>query len=187
MRAIPIGNDIPVVWSVNVEDWNGDLVPADFSGKDLRLFLDCGTLVVPITAFTVAGNVISFTYYGKDQKTTGDFCVRLCENAGLVGMMTIDTRKAFRLVLHSWEAGGEAEEDISVEPVLLQTNIIRFAHDGKSAYEIACDHGFIGTEQQWLDSLQAAIPQATVDRWNNKLSIADDNEVVNETLIIGRD
>lgn len=25
--------------------------------------------------------------------------------------------------------------------------------EGKSAYEIACDHGFIGTEQDWLDSL----------------------------------
>ena len=26
--------------------------------------------------------------------------------------------------------------------------------DGKSAYQIAVDHGFIGTEQEWLDSLK---------------------------------
>ena len=26
--------------------------------------------------------------------------------------------------------------------------------DGKSAYEIACDNGFIGTEQEWLASLK---------------------------------
>ena len=27
--------------------------------------------------------------------------------------------------------------------------------DGKSAYEIAVEHGFIGTEEEWLDSLKA--------------------------------
>lgn len=28
--------------------------------------------------------------------------------------------------------------------------------DGKSAYEIAVDHGFVGTEEEWLDSLIGA-------------------------------
>ena len=27
--------------------------------------------------------------------------------------------------------------------------------DGKSAYEIACDNGFVGTEKEWLDSLSS--------------------------------
>ena len=31
----------------------------------------------------------------------------------------------------------------------------RDGKDGKSAYEIAVEHGFIGTEQEWLDSLKA--------------------------------
>ena len=30
---------------------------------------------------------------------------------------------------------------------------------GKSAYEIAVDNGFIGTEQEWLDSLQAQVSE----------------------------
>lgn len=28
--------------------------------------------------------------------------------------------------------------------------------DGKSAYEIACDQGFIGTEEEWIASLKGA-------------------------------
>jgi hypothetical protein len=32
--------------------------------------------------------------------------------------------------------------------------------DGESAYEIAVNNGFVGTEQQWLDSLGADVPYA---------------------------
>lgn len=34
---------------------------------------------------------------------------------------------------------------------------------GKSAYEIALDNGFVGTEQQWLDSLKTGIEFAPED------------------------
>ena len=36
-------------------------------------------------------------------------------------------------------------------------NLIRFivSKSGKSAYQIAVEHGFVGTEQQWLDSLHS--------------------------------
>lgn len=30
--------------------------------------------------------------------------------------------------------------------------------DGKSAYEIAKQHGFVGTEEEWVNSLQATTP-----------------------------
>lgn len=29
-----------------------------------------------------------------------------------------------------------------------------YGADGKSAYEIACDNGFVGTEEEWLVSLK---------------------------------
>lgn len=32
----------------------------------------------------------------------------------------------------------------------------RDGRDGKSAYQIAVEHGFIGTEQEWLDSLKVS-------------------------------
>lgn len=41
--------------------------------------------------------------------------------------------------------------------------------DGKSAYEIATDNGFQGTEQEWLDSLKdddSRIEDDDIDKWN---------------------
>lgn len=38
------------------------------------------------------------------------------------------------------------------------------AASGKSAYEIAVENGFLGTEQEWLDSLK---PKITVDSDGN--------------------
>lgn len=36
---------------------------------------------------------------------------------------------------------------------------------GKSAYEIACEHGFLGTEQEWLDSLSPKIAINNNGNW----------------------
>ena len=44
--------------------------------------------------------------------------------------------------------------------------------DGQSAYEIALSHGFIGTEQEWLDSLKAVVDlsdYATIERLNEEV------------------
>lgn len=44
--------------------------------------------------------------------------------------------------------------------------------NGQSAYEIALSHGFIGTEQEWLDSLKAVVDlsdYATIERLNEEV------------------
>lgn len=40
-----------------------------------------------------------------------------------------------------------------IEVLLINEDAETRARDGKSAYEVACDNGFEGTEQEWLDSL----------------------------------
>lgn len=42
---------------------------------------------------------------------------------------------------------------------------------GKSAYEIAVDHGFIGTEQEWLDSLvgEGNVEMKTTEEWSQMI------------------
>lgn len=40
----------------------------------------------------------------------------------------------------------------------LVSNAVGGVKDGKSAYEIAKDHGFVGTEEEWINSLQADVP-----------------------------
>lgn len=42
----------------------------------------------------------------------------------------------------------------TIEEVHLTINEVQ-GNDGKSAYEIALLHGFVGTEQEWLDYLKA--------------------------------
>lgn len=51
---------------------------------------------------------------------------------------------------------------ISVVVTIIITIVLCFSisacslFDGKSAYEIACDNGFVGTEQEWLESLKGS-------------------------------
>lgn len=47
-------------------------------------------------------------------------------------------------VIFEWEGTSGATETSQIS-----------VSDGKSAYQLACDNGFIGTEQDWLDSLKA--------------------------------
>ena len=48
--------------------------------------------------------------------------------------------------------------------------------DGASAYEIAVKNGFIGTEEEWLESLNGYTPQKYVDYWTE--------EDVEETMLM---
>lgn len=50
--------------------------------------------------------------------------------------------------------------------------------NGKSAYEIAVDNGFEGTEQEWLDSLQGYTPQKGIDYFTPE----DINEIVDQVI-----
>ncbi len=53
--------------------------------------------------------------------------------------------------------------------------VIPLPQDGKSAYEIAVDHGFTGTEDEWLDSLkQASIQEFKINEQNHLICILSD-------------
>ena len=47
------------------------------------------------------------------------------------------------------------EGPVKVEAEVKATMV---GHNGKSAYEIALAHGFVGTEEEWLESLKAKMP-----------------------------
>ena len=56
--------------------------------------------------------------------------------------------------------------------------------DGASAYEIALENGFEGTEQEWLDSLHGYTPQKGTDYWTeeDKAEIKEDISNVGESI-----
>lgn len=120
MKKIRIGNDVPLIWHIKVKDTKQ---PYDLTGKDLYLALAldgcCDKPEIPITDFTVSGNDIGFTFYGKDQIETGRYILILKENKGAAGMKTLDNNQAFYLVSHSWEEGGEDGLSVITEPIEL--------------------------------------------------------------------
>ena len=64
------------------------------------------------------------------------------------------------VTLNIRESGFEGEEPPIPPTPDLYTQLLKRIEDaehgldGKSAYEIACDHGYVGTEEEWLESLK---------------------------------
>lgn len=130
MKKIRIGNDIHVNWTILDVDGQPYIV----EGKDIRVFMDVQsssnmrTFVqsnpsIEVTEFTATDNVISFTYWGREQEVLGNYILRFTENAGEVGMVTFDLKDAFSIVAHSWLEGQGDTTTIETEVVNL-TSVI---------------------------------------------------------------
>lgn len=82
-------------------------VALNLEGRDLRLLMRSELDTVEISTFTVAANVISWTWPGNAQKYTGKYDAVLVEDLGEDTMNVIDVQAAVELVAHSWEMGDE--------------------------------------------------------------------------------
>lgn len=86
MKQIRKGNDIAITWTLT----GGSIADAivtlhDKFGRSVEF------------AYTITGNVVTGTYYGKDQTITGVYRLLLQKNIDAVGMVTIDKVDAFEL------------------------------------------------------------------------------------------
>lgn len=104
MKKIRIGNDIPIKWTIN-----RDGQPEDFSGKTIKLLMRSMSEEVEITDYQIDGNVISWTFFGKDQTKATAYTFTLIENDGQEGMFTIDACRVLQLV----ECSDLADDDDS--------------------------------------------------------------------------
>lgn len=104
MKKIRIGNDIPIKWAIN-----RDGQPEDFTGKTIKLLLRTMQDEVEITDYAIEGNVISWTFFGKDQTKATAYTFTLIENEGKEGMFTIDACRVLQLV----ECSDQADDDDS--------------------------------------------------------------------------
>lgn len=100
MRRIRIGNDITLRWEIFRKTSEGQ-EPYELNTDNLHLRLVTPYRKEDVKGFGVTGNVITWTFYGKDQKHLGAYGLELIENRGAEGMATIDTCEAFELVAHS--------------------------------------------------------------------------------------
>lgn len=96
------------------------------------------------------GKIIALWTADK-QFATGEYDIMLYAHKGGVGQAVVDQYRFVRLVAHTAMAdapdGTGVEAVIAMQPVTLQLN-------GLSAYEIAVKNGFVGTEEEWLNSLR---------------------------------
>lgn len=152
MKKIRIGNDIRVEWTLLR---NGEA--ESLEGRDISVSLLCdANRKSQVIDWEVHDNVIHVTFKGKDQTTTGKYSLVATENAGKDDMHTLDHADAIQLVDRSWKVvGGHDENECSnIEVITVElTDDLAYAKDGKSAYEIAVEHGYEGTEEEFAQGL----------------------------------
>lgn len=115
MYKLRVGNDINIQWRIL-----RDGTPEDFAGKELRLLMRGTSQTIEVTGYTIEGNVLKWTYLGKDQKVPGTFTFTLIENEGKEDMFTIDKCDVLRLVSCSCQA----DDDDGPFDVFVDTDIV---------------------------------------------------------------
>lgn len=150
-RKRRINNDYNFSWPIKYKDTKE---PYDLTGKDLELRMYDQHGRMTVFPYTTEGNMIYWTFFGKDQEYTGKYTAELCENGGKEGMITLDTRYAITLVPHTDQETDGEDGVISVSSVELEAaEVMLRGPRGYSAYELAVQNGYEGTEVEWLESL----------------------------------
>lgn len=117
MKKIRINNDIDISLTVS-----RDGMVEDFNGKDIGLSLVVRNEVIPVTQYTIEGNIISFRFPALEQTRLGAYSLTLQVKEG-ENINTVDKCDAFELVKSSCQIGGQDEPNIRTESVELSVNV----------------------------------------------------------------
>ena len=120
------GNDLAVLWSIFK-----DGEPFDLRGRSLKLYLKNLHERKEVVDFSVTGNEIHWTFYGKDQDTLGKHSLILVANEDEKGMITTDACDFVRLVSCSCKLqGGEDAPNVETESIELTSTLEYVAGGG---------------------------------------------------------
>lgn len=154
MKTYRIGNEIQIRWPILT---NGQA--ESLSGRDLRLFLcDQWGNDREVKNFGTEGNVIVFTFYASEQLKTGVYSLTLFENLGKLHQLATDYCYAFRLVSRS----NEILDDMSPEELPLDSTNVTVGIHGLSAYEIAVNYGYKGSEEEWAHDFDTVLSSTQI-------------------------
>jgi hypothetical protein len=90
-------------------------------GRDISIFIRTPYESIEVKDFIVYGNVVEWTFKGKDQKHIGKYTIELVENLGDDGMITVDKVKAFFLVAHTENETDNNNGDVIIEDIALES------------------------------------------------------------------
>lgn len=116
------GNDIGVSWAIFADQ--EQTTPYDLTGRNLTLYISNQYGKFNATDFTTEGNIVRWTFLGKDQKQLGTYTLTLIENDGQNDMHTVDFCKAFRLVARSCEATKGDENKVELVHLDLSSEML---------------------------------------------------------------
>jgi hypothetical protein len=103
--------------------------------------------------FTISGINISFTVDGDLNNGQYDIEVKTVKNGQKLRM---DLKNALRIVNYNEDADLPSGTEFGVDTYTLQPQIVfAVGKDGDSAYQIAVEKGYVGSEAEWLASLRA--------------------------------
>lgn len=122
------GNDLKVAWSIFKKDGE----PFRLDGKDVSLYLKNMFGRKKLNDFVTTGNIIQWTFYGKDQKSSGKYSLEMVVNEGDKGMITTDACDFVNLVSCSCKLqGGEDAPNVETESIELASTLEYVAGGGQ--------------------------------------------------------
>lgn len=151
MKKIRIGKDIAMVWGPITT--RGEALPLE--GRNLTVVLRSNYgKEISLPYKVIESDKLSFSFFGKDQQYRGAYSLTLWENLGMIGETAVDKLLAFELVpTTNLETDNGGSSNLQVETIDLGSDDLVPGIRGLSAYEIAVLHGFVGTEEEWLEFL----------------------------------
>lgn len=120
MKNIRKGNDIKIAWSIYMEDGTA----FNLDGLNVSLYLTSMFSRKKLDGFVVNGNIIQWTFYGKDQKSSGNYSLELVVNEDKKGMITTDACDFVNLVSCSCQLnGGKDEDGVETQTIELESKV----------------------------------------------------------------
>lgn len=185
----------------------GDKIPAFVRGNDLYLKIQLKRLIgedeyenFDLTGWTptvylrsfrgqtempysINDGVIEVLWRGRDQQ-----CATYSIEVVLTGEDDADARtyaiSQFRIVESNEQVVLPTDTQYA-DAEFLTVGLSCLVQVGLSAYQIACKHGYVGTEEEWLESLKPDLSKyATVQYVNDTVSEYHPTVVDNDTLYI---
>lgn len=149
-RKIRIHKDITFRWRVNT---NGSKV--SLLGRDLCLYITDSFGNKTILDFSVTDeNLITTVFYGRVQRSLGDYVLTLVENACKDGSTAVDAVNAVTLVSRTeQETPEDTYYNLTADTIDLEADLY-VGGRGASAYEIWLAEGHTGTVAEFLESLK---------------------------------
>ena len=180
MKHIRIGKDIRLQWTINT---GGAAIPLE--GRDLTLEMKSPIGKVISIPYRVDGNVLTMTYYGKEQTVVGEYSLTLWENKGKQGQNVVDAIRAFKLVRTSPEEADFIGGDLQVESVDLGTANLEILSGGGAATpgespDLSALEGKVAANTASISNINAELGNVKQEQTEQNNSIAHINTTIEE-------